>query len=137
MCFVLFSLRLALQEIRIASINLSSHSNTICNFKFYARSFSYIKRLLNTNLFENRWISDKNRNRNKLAYFKQFYYSYSMKIAKLYVISQLICDSFSIGNPPNFQIIRNGFETLTCKGPLFCPNFFNSWPCRKDAEANA
>ena len=37
-------------------------------------------------LIMNRWISDQNRNRNKLAYFIQLCYFYSIRIAKLYVI---------------------------------------------------
>ena len=36
-----------------------------------------------------RWISDQNRNRNNLANFIQLCYFYSIKIAKLCVISQL------------------------------------------------
>ena len=47
-----------------------------------------------------RWISDQNRNRNKLAYFILLCNFCIIKIAKLYVISQLIWHSFSIGNPP-------------------------------------
>ena len=52
-----------------------------------------------------RWISDQNENRNKLAYLIQLSYFYSINIAKLYLISQLIWDSFSIGNPPIIFIL--------------------------------
>ena len=48
-----------------------------------------------------RWISDQNRNQNKHAYFIELCYFYDIKIAKLYVISLLISDSISIGNPPD------------------------------------
>ena len=53
--------------------------------------------LINKN---HRWISDRNRNANKLAYNIQLSYFYTIKIPKLYVISKLICVSISIGNPP-------------------------------------
>ena len=66
-----------------------------------------------------RWISDTNRNRNKLACFIQLCYFYSKKIAQLYVISLLIRVSISIGNPPIFDFIkrvhRQNFSILVGK----------------------
>ena len=60
-----------------------------------------------------RWISDRNRFLNKLAYYIQLSYFYIIKIAKLYVISLLMCVSITIGNPPYFYKLNsmNFFRT--------------------------
>ena len=43
-----------------------------------------------------------------LISYIQLCYFYNIKIAKLYVISQLIQDSFSIGNPPIVKVKSKG-----------------------------
>ena len=62
-----------------------------------------------------RWISDRNWNQNKQAYYIKLSYFYDIKIAKLYAISLLICVSISIGNPPirsNDWPLRSSYELI-------------------------
>ena len=93
-------------------------------YTFYHYDYSFISKLLailkQSRYFQNSRLKVDSRLKqkpNQLAYFIQLslalFIIYAIKIAKLYVISKLIWDSISIGNPP--------------QNAIFCMSFFFSF----------